>query len=82
MTQLINRGVLAVVFGTLLAAGSSPAKDVPLADKVRHELNMLPYYGVFDAISYEVTGNTVTLSGRCRGRGEEHPRGRQRVKSD
>jgi len=40
-----------------------PAKDVSLDDKVRHELNMLPYYGVFDAIAYEVNGNEVTLSG-------------------
>lgn len=61
--QLKNRSILAVVFGALLGAGSLPAKDVTLTDKVRHELNMLPYYGVFDAISYEVTGNSVTLSG-------------------
>jgi hyperosmotically inducible periplasmic protein len=62
MTQFINRSVLAVVLG-VLAAGSVPAKDVSLADRVRHELNMLPYYGVFDAISYEVNGDAVTLSG-------------------
>jgi hyperosmotically inducible periplasmic protein len=63
MTNLINRSVLAAVCGVLLVAGSSSAKDVPLADKVRHELNMLPYYGVFDAITYEVNGNAVTLGG-------------------
>ena len=63
MTRLLNRSVLAVVLGALLGAGSLPAKDVSLTDKVRHELNMLPYYGVFDAINYEVNGSTVTLSG-------------------
>lgn len=62
MAQFINRSILAVVLG-VLAAGSVPAKDVSLADRVRHELNMLPYYGVFDAISYEVNGDAVTLSG-------------------
>jgi hyperosmotically inducible protein len=59
----MNRSVLGVVFGALLIAGSLPAKDVSLTDKVRHELNMLPYYGVFDAITWEVNGNAVTLSG-------------------
>jgi len=63
MKKLINRSVLAVLFGVLLVAGSSSAKDVSLTDKVRHELNMLPYYGVFDAIAYEVNGDAVTLSG-------------------
>ena len=63
MTRLINRGVLAAVIGVLIAAGTSMAKDVSLTDRVRHELNMLPYYGVFDAITYEVNGNEVTLGG-------------------
>ena len=63
MTRLLSRSVLAIVFGALLGAGSLAAKDESLGDKVRHELNMLPYYGVFDAISYEVNGNTVTLGG-------------------
>ena len=63
MTKLANRSILAVVLGALLGAGSLMAKDVSLTDKVRHELNMLPYYGVFDAIGYEVNGNMVTLSG-------------------
>lgn len=32
--------------------------------EVRHELVMLPYYGVFDNLSYRVDGNTVTLMGQ------------------
>jgi hyperosmotically inducible protein len=34
-----------------------------LAREVRHELVMLPYYGVFDDLSYRVDGSTVTLTG-------------------
>src|SRR6266545_3043109 len=35
-----------------------------IAREVRHELVMLPYYGVFDNLSYRVDGNTVTLLGQ------------------
>ena len=31
--------------------------------EVRHELVMLPYYGVFDNLEYRVNGHTVTLLG-------------------
>jgi len=31
--------------------------------EVRHELLMLPYFGVFDNIAYRVDGDTVTLMG-------------------
>lgn len=50
---------------TVLAAGMMPGSEVQqrLAEKVRREIVMLPYYGVFDAISYAVDGDTVKLSG-------------------
>lgn len=32
--------------------------------EVRHELVMLPYYGVFDNLAYRVEGTTVTLLGQ------------------
>lgn len=32
--------------------------------EVRHELVMLPYYGVFDNLSYRVDGGTVSLFGQ------------------
>jgi hyperosmotically inducible protein len=32
--------------------------------EVRHELVMLPYYGVFDNLTYRVDGTTVTLMGQ------------------
>jgi len=34
-----------------------------LAQKVRHELLMLPYYGVFDDLAFRLDGNVVTLLG-------------------
>lgn len=43
-------------------AGGVPADR--LTRQVRHELVMLPYYGVFDNLSYRVDGNTVTLMGQ------------------
>src|SRR5437868_13691358 len=38
--------------------------DDRLSREVRHELVMLPYYGVFDNLGYKVSGNTVTLVGQ------------------
>jgi hyperosmotically inducible protein len=35
-----------------------------LTREVRHELVMLPYYGVFDNLAYSVDGSTVTLMGQ------------------
>jgi hyperosmotically inducible protein len=34
-----------------------------IAREVRHELVMLPYYGVFDDLAFRVDGTTVTLLG-------------------
>jgi len=41
---------------------SSPAQS-RIQREVRHELLMLPYFGVFDNIEYQVDGDTVTLLG-------------------
>lgn len=35
-----------------------------IAREVRHELVMLPYYGVFDNLAFQVNGHTVTLFGQ------------------
>jgi hyperosmotically inducible protein len=37
--------------------------ETKIAKAVRHELLMLPYYGVFDDLAFKVEGNTVTLLG-------------------
>jgi len=35
-----------------------------LSEQVRHELAMLPWYGVFDNLEYQVNGTEVALSGQ------------------
>jgi len=42
----------------------SPVNNAQLAKRVRHELLMLPYYGVFDNLAYSINGSTVTLYGQ------------------
>jgi|SwirhisoilCB1_FD_contig_71_820075_length_1217_multi_4_in_0_out_0_2 hyperosmotically inducible protein len=44
-------------------AGGAHAQD-RITREVRHELVMLPYYGVFDNLAYKVDGSTVTLLGQ------------------
>lgn len=44
-------------------AGSSRGTE-RITREVRHELVMLPYYGVFDNLAYKVDGSTVTLLGQ------------------
>jgi hyperosmotically inducible periplasmic protein len=47
--------------GLLLALTMVGATDI--VKEVRHELVMLPYYGVFDNLAYHVDGSKVTLFG-------------------
>ncbi len=59
--------VLIVLF--LLAASAwaqdqSARSQERITREVRHELLMLPYFGVFDSIAYKVDGSTVTLLGQ------------------
>jgi hyperosmotically inducible periplasmic protein len=57
------------VFSTLAAAqdaqnAASPKEEARITKEVRHELLMLPRFGVFDNIAYKVDGYTVTLLGQ------------------
>jgi hyperosmotically inducible protein len=58
------------VFATLLltilpaVALGQGATNPQLAKRVRHELVMLPYYGVFDNLAYSINGGNVTLYGQ------------------
>lgn len=46
-------------------AGPQPGRtDSALAERVRHELVMLPFYGVFDNLAFQVEGGKVTLLGQ------------------
>lgn len=43
---------------------AGPANENALIKEVRHSLLMLPYYGVFDDLGFNVNGSTVTLTGQ------------------
>lgn len=42
----------------------SPESMDKLIREIRHELIMLPYYGVFDNLAFRIDGRTVTLEGQ------------------
>jgi len=56
---------LAFVAGSRLNLQASVGSqdDRPLAERVRHELVMLPFYTVFDNLQFSVNGDIVTLQG-------------------
>lgn len=47
-----------------VAKGPGATAQNRITREVRHELVMLPYYGVFDNLTYRVDGGTVTLLGQ------------------
>ena len=54
-----------IVFAaTVLGAETSQSAADRLTREVRHELVMLPYYDVFDNLTYRVDGPKVTLFGQ------------------
>jgi BON domain-containing protein len=55
--------LLAVAPAVALGQRTEAVTNPQLAKKVRHELVMLPYYGVFDNLAYSINGGTVTLYG-------------------
>ncbi|MGA8214338.1 MAG: BON domain-containing protein [Candidatus Sulfotelmatobacter sp.] len=63
--------VLVITLLSIATLGLAQDRDQPSAKsqeritrEVRHELLMLPYFGVFDNIAYKVDGFTVTLLGQ------------------
>ncbi|HVR22414.1 MAG TPA: BON domain-containing protein [Candidatus Polarisedimenticolia bacterium] len=64
-------GVLVFILLSLATLGLTQDRGQPSAKsqdritrEVRHELLMLPYFGVFDYIAFKVEGSTVTLLGQ------------------
>src|ERR1700693_4037186 len=60
--------LLVMGFALAIPCMAQPQQAVNPADarvikEVRHELLMLPYFGVFDYIAFKVEGDTVTLLG-------------------
>jgi osmotically-inducible protein OsmY len=79
VSMYISAIVVALAFSVVLGLAQDKDKDKNGADRtanmggmgqdrvtreVRHELVMLPYYGVFDNLTYRVDGGTVTLYGQ------------------
>ncbi len=56
--------VLLAVAAVVIASPLFAAELTGLERRVRHELVMLPYYGVFDNLEFRVEGSKVTLMGQ------------------
>jgi hyperosmotically inducible protein len=52
------------LFLTLAVFAAAQPNQDKITKEVRHELVMLPYYGVFDNLAYRVDGTKVTLFGQ------------------
>ncbi len=66
-TSLLTIVLLAgMVLAQPLARADTKARHRTVETEVRHELIMLPYYGVFDYLQYKVDGSKVTLLGYVR----------------
>jgi hyperosmotically inducible protein len=52
------------VLSARAAQNAPPTAEQRLQNEVRHELVMLPYYGVFDNLEFRVEGKNVTLLGQ------------------
>jgi BON domain-containing protein len=66
---LFGAALLALsVFGLGLSRTSAGTTTAPavsdIPNKVHHQLAMLPWYGVFDSVGYQVNGTEVTLTGQ------------------
>ena len=66
--SIVTLAALAVVLfaAPVFLMGATSANQSPgqLEEKVRHELLLLPYYDVFDNLSFQVDGGTVILLGQ------------------
>lgn len=65
LVAAVLAGMMGLVGASVASAGvTTKPKVLTLSDQVRHELLTLPWYGVFDNLSYEVNGTEVILSGQ------------------
>lgn len=72
--RTIKQNLIAVIAAMAIAAsatvaaprttGTESSNSQRVVKQIREELVMLPYYGVFDNLSYKVAGSTVTLYGQ------------------
>lgn len=60
----IRNTILTAILATTVAVSqTAPASEARIAKETRHEILMLPYFGVFDNIEFRVDGSKVTLMG-------------------
>lgn len=74
LRAIITAMLLAALFATVSYASTTPVQkyrkqgepktEKQLIREVHHELVMLPYYSVFDNLSYKVEGDKVILEGQ------------------
>jgi hypothetical protein len=62
MLWLVLAGALVAAPALVRAANSTGSAPRSLDQRVQHELRMLPYYGVFDELSFQVDGSRVVRS--------------------
>lgn len=62
--RLVAAGLALMVSSAMAADQKRPVGYDRFVKEIRHELVMLPYYGVFDNLSYKVDGYKVTLMGQ------------------
>ena len=60
----ISLAILTAIAVNHAAAQADGRSQERIAREVRHELLMLPWFGVFDYIAFKVDGGTVTLMGQ------------------
>ncbi len=61
---LLAMAGLAIGVPTARAGTVTTVNNSPIGDQVHHKLVMLPWYGVFDNLEYQVNGSEVILSGQ------------------
>jgi osmotically-inducible protein OsmY len=61
LAQISSNGPVIVDYGKKITA-TDPV-ETRIAQQVRHELLMLPWYSLYDDLEFSVEGRTVTLSG-------------------
>ena len=67
MQKILALAAAVVIAGSVAVAAPKNETEQgyqQLSKQVRHELVMLPYFGVFDNLAYKVEGGTVTLYGQ------------------
>ena len=65
-SKLLSAVMSWLLLVSMIAVAQTPSakSEDRIVREVRHELLMLPYFGVFDNIAYKVEGNTVVLMGQ------------------